>query len=137
MTVMDKVEGWNEEKWVGTKFAACMWVYTEAVLCDGQGPTQEGLRRRLSTIRESVSWVCEDALWEHEWVTELDVILEENEILEALNYDLDVPCSIQWGLVVLLTLATQSNIPKRWHKHRKVPCCGEHGHNAIQKYTHH
>ena len=37
MTVMDKGEGWNEEEWVGSKFAACMWVYT-AVLCDGRGP---------------------------------------------------------------------------------------------------
>ena len=76
-----------------------MWIYTKAVLCDGQGPTQENLRRRLSTIMESVSWVCEDALRDHEWVTELNVILKESEILEALNYDLDVPCVIQWRLL--------------------------------------
>ena len=25
MTVMDKVEGWNNEECVGSKFAACMW----------------------------------------------------------------------------------------------------------------
>ena len=25
--------------------------------------------------------------------------LEENEILEGLNYDLDVPCPLQWGLL--------------------------------------
>ena len=56
MTVLDKVERWNEENWVGSNFAACMWFYTKAVLCDGQGPTQEDLRRRLSIIRESVSW---------------------------------------------------------------------------------
>ena len=67
--------------------------------CDGQGPTQEDLRQRLSTIVECVSWVCEDALWEHEWVTQLNVIQKENKILEALNYCLDVPCSIQWGLL--------------------------------------
>ena len=45
MTVMDKVEGRNEEKWVGSKFAACLWVYTKAVLCDGRGPTPEDLRQ--------------------------------------------------------------------------------------------
>ena len=40
--VMDKVEGWNGEEWVGSKFAACMWIYTEAVLCDGRGrPPQD------------------------------------------------------------------------------------------------
>ena len=99
MTVMEKVEGWNEEKWVGSSFAACMWNYSKAVLCDGQGPTREELRRKLSTIMESVSWVCKDSLRDHEWVTERNVILKENEILEALNYDLDVPCVIQWGLL--------------------------------------
>ena len=36
MTVMDKVEGWNEEKWVGSYLAACMWINTKAVLCDGR-----------------------------------------------------------------------------------------------------
>ena len=34
MTVMDKVEGWNEEEWAGSRFAACMWIHTKAVLCD-------------------------------------------------------------------------------------------------------
>ena len=30
MTVMDKISGWeDEEKWVGSKFAACMWIYTK------------------------------------------------------------------------------------------------------------
>ena len=101
MTVMDKVEGWNEQQWVGSKFAACMWLYIAAVLCDGQEPTQEHLRWRLSIIRECVSWVCEDVLWEHEWVTEFNVFLNVSEILEVFNYDLDVPCSIQWGLLWL------------------------------------
>ena len=32
-------------------------------------------------------------------MTELNVLWKENEILEALNYDLDVPCSLQWGLL--------------------------------------
>ena len=53
----------------------------------------------LSTIMESVSWVCEDALRDHECFTELDVTLKENEILMAFNYDLDEPCVIQWGLL--------------------------------------
>ena len=34
MTVMDKIDGWEEEeKWVGSRFAACMWIYITAVLC--------------------------------------------------------------------------------------------------------
>ena len=66
MTVMDMVKGWNEEKWVGSKFAACMWMYTKAVLFDGRGLPSQDLRQMLLIIVECVSWACEDFLWEHE-----------------------------------------------------------------------
>ena len=32
-------------------------------------------------------------------MTELNVLRKENELLEALKYDLDVPCSLQCGLL--------------------------------------
>ena len=100
MTVMDKMEGWNEEEWVGTKLAAFMWIYTKAVLCDGRrrDPPQD-LRQMPTFIMESVSWVTEDFLWGHEWVTEPNVHWKENDILEALNYDIEVPCPLQWALL--------------------------------------
>ena len=47
---------------------------------------------------ESVSCVTEDFLCEREWITKTNVTLKEN-ILEALNYDIDVPYSLQWGLL--------------------------------------
>ena len=95
MTVMDKVEDWTEEKWVGSKFAACMWVYTEAVLCDGRGRPPQDLSQMLQINMECVSQVCEDFLWEHERVTEPNVPRKENDILEAMNYDLDVPSPVE------------------------------------------
>ena len=51
MTVMDKVEGWNEEQWVGAYFAACRWICTKAVLCDGRrcDPPQD-LQPKLGII---------------------------------------------------------------------------------------
>ena len=100
MTVMNEVEGWNEEQWVGSKFAASMWMYTKVVLCDwrGRGPPLD-LKPLLTNIMESVSWVTDDFQWEHEWVTEPTVLLKENDILEALNYDIDVPCTLQWRLL--------------------------------------
>ena len=48
---------------------------------------------------ECVSWVTEDFLLEHEWVTEPSVLWKENDILEAWNFDIDVPCPLQWGLL--------------------------------------
>ena len=88
MALMDKVGGWNEEKWVGSNFVACMWIFTKAVLCDG--------RRRdppldpnsvLGMIVENVTWVTEGSLWEHEWITDTNVTLKDNDILEALDYE--------------------------------------------------
>ena len=69
------------------------------------------LQRILSIIVKSVSWVTEDSLWEHEWITEANVTLKENDILEALNYDIDVPCQLQWGL---LWFSAQSNLNRRF-----------------------
>ena len=34
----------------------------------------------LGTIVENVSWVTEDSLWEHEWITATNVTVEENDI---------------------------------------------------------
>ena len=45
-----------------------------------------------------MTWVTESSQWEQEWITDTSVTLKENEILEALNYEIDVPCPLQWGL---------------------------------------
>ena len=93
----DRDEGRNEEQCVEWRIAACIWIYTKAVLCDGQESTQENLRK-LSTIMESVSWVCKEAMEAHEWVSEPTISMQENEILVVMSCHLDVPCVIQWRL---------------------------------------
>ena len=62
-------------------------------------PTTEFTAYTWETIVESVSWVTEDSLWEHEWITETNDTLKENLTLEALNQDIDVPCPLQWALL--------------------------------------
>ena len=57
------------------------------------------LHHTLGIIVESVCWVTGVLLWEYEWITETNVSLKENFILEALNYDIDVPCPLQWRLL--------------------------------------
>ena len=45
MTLMDKIRGWeDEERWVGSTFTACMWIYTEEALTRGTS-TRPGTRR--------------------------------------------------------------------------------------------
>ena len=54
MTIMDAIYGWeDEEKRVGSKFAACMWIYTNEVLTRGQIHTPEMeayLKKRMMSI---------------------------------------------------------------------------------------
>ena len=53
---MDKIDEGEEEKFVGSRFVACMWICTKVVLFDCQEFTQEYLRRRLFFIMTSVNW---------------------------------------------------------------------------------
>ena len=76
-----------------------MWIYTKAVMCDERGRSPQDLRQMLRIIMESVRWTTGDFLWEHEWVTEPNVLWKENDMLEALSYDIDVPCRLQWGIL--------------------------------------
>ena len=43
--------------------------------------------------------------------TEPNVLLKENDTLEAQNYDVDVPCPIQWGL---LWFSAPSNLNRKF-----------------------
>ena len=106
MTVMDKICGWGEEeKWVGSLYLqlVCGPIYTKYVLCDGQETTQHFLERRMLSIMESVNWVCEEVLEEHEWVSPLTMSSKEEEVLMELDYELDVLCVVHgdfFGLLV-------------------------------------
>ena len=58
MTLMVRIRGLeDEESWVGSKFAACMWIFSKEALTGGQilHPVQEDyLRKRIM----STNWVC-------------------------------------------------------------------------------
>ena len=40
--------------------------------------------------------MCDDVLEDHEWVCELTISREETEVFLAPNYDIEVPCVVQW-----------------------------------------
>ena len=91
MAVMDKVEGWKEEEWVGrTSPRPCG--YTPRLHCATDARETHPI---LATIIESVCCVTEDSLRDHEWITERKVTMKENLILQALHYDIEVPCPLQ------------------------------------------
>ena len=101
MTLMDKIRG-CEDEWVGSKFAACMWIYTKEAWTKGQilGPEQEEyLEKRMLSIVICTNRVRAGAFVDHEWVSERTNIQHEEEILGLeLNYKIHVPCVVQWSL---------------------------------------
>ena len=74
MTVMDKILGWHdEEKWVGSNFAACMGIHTKLSLSERRVLLQKcrsNLKRRILSVMLCVNWVCAGNFEGHEWVSE-------------------------------------------------------------------
>ena len=53
----------------------------------------------------SVNWACEEAFEEHEWVSELTTSMKEEEVFVDLDYELDIPCVVQWSMLCALARA--------------------------------
>ena len=53
VAVMDTIEGWQEENWVGSRFVACMLIYTKALICNGQENMQEYRLFQFRSIMEA------------------------------------------------------------------------------------
>ena len=101
MTLMDKIRGWeDEESWVGSKFAACMWIYTQEALTGGQildRVQEEYLRKRTM----STNWVCAGAFVDNGWVSSRKIFQQEEENLSmAMDFKIDVLGVVQWSLLL-------------------------------------
>ena len=87
MAIMDKIGGWEEEYWVGSRFATSMWIYTKEAICNGQN---------------NMNGVCDDALDDHVWVYKLTISCQKSRVLEALQDDFAAnPWMVQWGMLWL------------------------------------
>ena len=94
------MDGKDDEKRVGSKFAACMWIYTKEVLTRGQILTpevEEYLKRRLMSIMLCMNWVSAGAFGDHEWVSETTISQHVEEVMGTeLDYEIGIPCVVQW-----------------------------------------
>ena len=96
---MDRIGGWEEEHYLGSRFAASMWIKTKAVVCRGAIPHAKLQVLHILIYYDTINWVCDDALDEHVWVSELTISLQEAKVLEALQYDLEIPRIVQWEML--------------------------------------
>ena len=89
--VMDNIEGCEEEEmWMCFPDSQRVCGSTQQpVSCNGQENTQEYLMQRFRSIMEGVNRACDDALEDHEWVSERTISRQETEVLVALNYDIE------------------------------------------------
>ena len=114
-----KIRGWeDEERWVGSKFAACMWIYTEEAWTKRRriGREQEEcLKKRMLSIMICTNWVCAGVFVDRGWVSERTTIQYEEGILcLELSYRINVPCVAQLESML-------KNILGREQKIKKVP----------------
>ena len=107
MTLMENIRGReDEESWIGSKFAACMWIFTKEALTGGQildREQAEYLKKLIITIMFCANWVSAGTFVDHEWVSSR-IIQQEEEILNmALDFKMEVPCVVQWSLLCWMT----------------------------------
>ena len=54
---------------------------------------------KMNSIIEAVNLVCVDILEDHVRVSEFSLALQKTKVLEALNFEIDVPCIVQWRML--------------------------------------
>ena len=86
-----------EVRFVG-RLAARMWIYTEAVIRNGQNHIEGFRNQKKNSIMEAITCFCARIQHNHEWISEFSLVFQKNKIL-ALNYDVDVPCIVQWEML--------------------------------------
>ena len=77
IAAMEKLKDGKKKVWVGSRFAASMWVYIKAEICNDQDNMQEYSLLKFRSIMEAENWVCDDALDDHVWASELTISLQE------------------------------------------------------------
>ena len=84
----------------GSKFPACMWIYTKEALTGGQILNREQVKKRIMSFMLCTNCVCAGTFVDHEWVSSRTIIQQEEENLSmALDFKIEVPCVVQWSLL--------------------------------------
>ena len=85
-TVMDKIGGWEEgneqEDQIEARFGASVWIYTKALVCNGQRNMDSFMMNKTASITEAVNRALE-IYEDHEWIPPSFIKLQECKVLES------------------------------------------------------
>ena len=101
--VMDRIGGWNEGRryedgsQIGGRLAANMWTSNKAVIRIGE--KAHVCLQKIGKVLDAGGHQCIRVQENPEWISEFSLVVQEHTILEALNYDTDVPCVVQWRML--------------------------------------
>ena len=115
MTLMDNFRWWeDEERWVGSKIAACMWTCTKEALTGGQivdREQEEYLKKRVMSFMLCTNWVCAGTFVDHELVSSRTIIQQDAEFLKH-GTEIENGCSVRGtreSIVVFSTYEFEPN----------------------------
>ena len=82
---------------------------TKVAICNGQNNMQNYRLLKFRSMTGAVSWVFDDALDDHVWVSELTMSCREAKVLEPLQYNIANPCIVQSGMLWFSTPTSLNN----------------------------
>ena len=108
--VMDKTGSWTEEgergdlaapshREIGGNLAGGQCIHTKAVICNGQ-KNMDDFKDKMNSVTETVNLACSKVFPDHWCVFAFSSLLHENDVLQKVNFDSDVPCVVQWALLL-------------------------------------
>ena len=93
-------KGREDESQIGARFVACMWIFTRAAI-SLQSKDKGNFMCKLHSITEVVNKTWDLLYGAHEWIQQHSMELQESKIVKLLQFDIEVPCIMQWDAVVI------------------------------------
>ena len=103
IAVMDRIGAWIEGgrsgdgSQHGGRLAACIWTHSKAVICNGHN-YMEAFRNQKIVLWNPLIGLVQAVQKHHDWISEFSFILQENRILGAFGYDVEIQCLVPWEL---------------------------------------
>ena len=88
---MNKRVGWVQDSLRACGSTQKPSSVTDRVTCKTSGSF------KLKSILEAVNSVCDDAIHDHVWVSDKTRALQEAQVLEAMQYDIEISGVVQRG----------------------------------------